>query len=121
MPRYEGYGPPYNPGPGRHWGYTTTIVHHDAIPAITHEQRVYDKPERIVVYTLKGIPIRTYEGIDTTAVLTKRQKALGWVYESTEEYWDGEDRLGVFTAMRMTFKNDKKKKLGTGERQGFLG
>ena len=91
------------------------------VPAVTHEQRVYDKPARIVVYTLKGMPIRTYEGVDTTKVLTERQKALGWVYDSTEEWWAGEDSLGVFTAMRMTFKNEKKKKLGTGERTGFLG
>jgi len=117
MPRYEGYGPPYNPGPDQHWEYTSTYIDH---PAVTHEQRVYDRPERIVVYTLKGIPIRTYEGIDTTKVLTERQKALGWVYESIDEYWSGEDRLGVFTAQRMTFKNDSKKKLGTTERSGFL-
>jgi hypothetical protein len=42
MPRYEGRGPPYNPGTGYHWEYTVSIVHHDAIPAVTHRADVLD-------------------------------------------------------------------------------
>ena len=58
MPRYEGAGPPYNPGPGRHWEYTVSYLHHDEIPTVTHEGII--KAGKIVVMTNRFRPTGVY-------------------------------------------------------------
>jgi hypothetical protein len=65
MPRYEGVGPPYNPGPGRHWEYTSTYVHHDEIPAVTHPESRLKTASRVIVMSNRFVPHGTYPDMAT--------------------------------------------------------
>ena len=97
----------------------------EGTPAITHEQTVVTRPERVVVTTLRGVPVRTYQGYDTTpnAVLSEREKSMGWQLSSdrqgTAYLGEGKDTLGSYQKMKYKFVNASKKRLGTDERKGF--
>jgi hypothetical protein len=99
--------------------WVTTVIHH---PAITHEETVVTRPERVVVTTLRGVPVRTYQGSDTTAdaILSEREKSLGWAYAESTVLGEGKDTLGSYLKMKYKFVNPTKKRLGTTEREGFL-
>ena len=90
-------------------------------PAVTHPEQVLVSAQRLVVTTLKGIPIRTVAGGNMDDALTDREKALGWVYEGTSQGGSDKDRLGEYEWQTRRYTNATKKKLGTGERVGFLG
>jgi hypothetical protein len=85
-----------------------------------------NRPERVVVTTLRGVPVRTYQGYDTTAdaILSEREKSLGWKISSdadaTTVLGEGKDKLGSYLKMKYKFVNPTKKRLGTTEREGFL-
>ena len=67
MPRYEGFGPPYNPiyAPvPSHWEYTVEIVHHDEIPAVTHPEQRVKTAAKTVVMTNRFVPRGSYATFD---------------------------------------------------------
>jgi len=131
MPRYEGYGPPYNPiyatnldtGQTYHWEYTSTYITHPAVIPESHWENRLIKQGRVVVLSKRGIPIRTvasedvWAGLNWESACSKRELAEGWIWDADlGPMQSGEDRLGKFKQIAYRIKNPNKTTIGLGER-----
>jgi hypothetical protein len=111
------------PEPPEGYHYKYTVVHHDEVSHI--EQRL-KKPPRVVVTTLRGIPVNTFtlaEGTywDASMALSKREIGVGWKHAGTVSSQTGTDSLGHYDALTESYTGGKKLGLVDAADQGHPG
>jgi len=98
MPRYEGFGPPYNPGPNRHWEYTSTSIHHYEVPEVSHQESRLKSSTSYVVMSNRFVPHGRY------ATLEEAQQKMQSRYRDARDLSDAHPAQFVYVNKRKVLR-----------------